>query len=424
MTSFDKAREAYAKFGVDVDAALKALSHVSVSLPCWQADDVAGFEKIQSSSSGGVAAIGGHPGRARNGAEIRADAEKAFSLIPGPHRFNIHAFYGEFGGASVDRDQIETQHFQGWIDWAKRLNIALDFNPTLFAHPKADDGFTLTNKDPTIRAFWIEHVRRCRVIAQDIARALQQPVTNNIWIPDGFKDICIDRVGHRQLLKDSLDRIFSDERIDKSLVFDAVEGKLFGIGIESCTFGSHDFYLGYAVQRSVGLCMDMGHFHPTESVGDKVSAVLAFLPRVLIHVSRAVRWDSDHVCIVNDDLNTLAEEVVRSNGLDIVGGLPRVVLAVDSFDASINRVGAWIIGARAVLRALLAALLQPLRHLKALEEGKKYFERLALLEECKAMPFSAIWDEFCRRQNVPVGRDWIASVAQYESKVLLKRSKL
>ena len=413
--AFELAKSAYAELGVDVDDVLKKMDAIALSIHCWQGDDVGGFEGLGEDLGGsGLAATGNYPGKARTPAELRQDYLKAFDLIPGNHRVNLHAMYGEFKGQKVDRDEIDAEHFQGWIDWARENNLAIDFNPTLFAHPNAKSGFTLSNKSQEIRDFWIRHVVKCREIANTIGKELGNPCINNLWIPDGSKDNSVDRAGFRALLLDSLDQIYAT-KLDKTNMLDFVEGKLFGIGSEAYVVGSHDFYLGYAIKNQIGFTMDMGHYHPTESVADKVSAILPFVPELLIHVSRGVHWDSDHVVIENDDLLSLAEEIVRSGALD------RIHLSLDYFDASINRIGAWVIGARATLRAILRAMLQPWDRLNDLEEGGHYFDRLALLEQLKSMPSGAVWDAYCLQKNVPAGMEWIRKINEYEKTILSKR---
>ena len=413
--AYELAEERYAELGVDVSAALRQLSTVSISLHCWQGDDVGGFERSGVGLGGGLAATGNYPGKARTPDELRADAEKAYSLIPGRHRFNLHAFYGEFGRRPVDRDQIGPEHFSGWIDWAKHIGIGLDFNPTFFSHPNAADNFTLTHTDPAIRDFWIAHGTACRRIGAAIGRSLGSPCVTNVWIPDGMKDTPVDRVSPRERLLTSLDAMF-DERIDPALNRDAIEGKLFGIGCESYTVGSHEFYLGYAVSRGKLLTLDSGHYHPTETVTDKISSVLMFLPEVLLHVSRGVRWDSDHVVVLNEELEAVAQELVRNGFLD------RVHIGLDYFDASINRVAAWTIGTRNMIKALLKALLEPTGTLRRLERGRDYTTRLALLEEMKTLPFGAVWDRYCEAAGVPVGSAWLSEIRTYEERVLAARS--
>jgi L-rhamnose isomerase len=414
--AYELARERYAGLGVDTDAALTRLRGVSLSLHCWQGDDVGGFERPGAElSGGGIQVTGSYPGKARTVDELRSDLHQAFSLIPGRHRLNLHAMYGEFGGQTVERDEIGPQHFQGWIDWARQEQLGLDFNATCFSHPRADAGFTLSSKDEGTRAFWIEHVTRCREIGAVFGRELNSPCIHNLWIPDGSKDTPVDRWGHRALLRRSLDEIYATVYSPVEMK-DAVESKLFGLGSESFVVGSHEFYLGYALSRGIMPCFDLGHFHPTESVADKISAVLQFSDELLLHVSRGVRWDSDHVVVLNDELRAIAEELVRGDALE------RVHLALDFFDASIHRVAAWVIGARATLRALLIALLEPVEALRALEQAGDYTARLALLEELKAMPHGFVWDYYCQQMGVPTERAWLAEVRAYEVQVTSKRS--
>ncbi len=409
------ARERYHEIGVNPEEAMKTLESIPLSLHCWQGDDVGGFETGGGVlSGGGIQATGQYHGRARNHVELRMDLQKAFSLIPGSHRLNLHAHYGEFGGKKIDRDAVEPAHFQGWIDWARDVGVKLDFNSTYFSHPKAEAGFTLSSKEAGVRAFWIEHAKRCRKISAEMGRQLHSPCIHDIWIPDGAKDITIDRWGHRELLKESLDDIFK-EQFDSEEMKDAVESKLFGIGSEYFVVGSHEFYLGYVVSRKKMLCMDMGHFHPTESVSDKISAVMQFSEELLLHVSRPVRWDSDHVVIMSDDVVSLTQSLVRCRLLN------RVHLALDYFDASMNRVGAYVIGSRAVQKALLFALLEPVSLLKENEEKGDFFARLALLEEMKSMPFPAVWNYFCLKMDVPVGTSYIDEIEKYDNDVLHRR---
>jgi len=413
--AYELARARYAQAGVDTEAALALLDTVSLSLHCWQGDDVAGFESPEAAlTGGGLVVTGACPGRARTVEELRADLDKAYSLLPGEHRLNLHAIYGEFGGARVDRDAIGLEHYQGWRDWAKERGLKLDFNATCFSHPKAAAGFTLSSKDAEIRAFWIEHVKRCRLIAAWMGREQGSACVHNLWIPDGSKEVSVDRHGHRRLLRESLEEIYATAYRPSELK-DAVESKLFGIGSESFVVGSHDFYLSFAVKHAVMICLDMGHFHPTESVADKLSSIMTFSPEALIHVSRAVRWDSDHVVILNDELRAVAEVIVRD------GLLGRVHLALDYFDASLNRVGAWVIGARATLKAMLLALLEPIRMLIEAEESGDTFRRLAALEELKSLPWGAVWDYHCVRNNVPPGWEWRRAVREYEEAVLRGR---
>lgn len=413
--AYDLAKQEYAEMGVDTDQALKKLDEVAISLHCWQTDDVGGFETPGAElGGGGIQVTGNYPGKARNLTEMRADLEKVMSLLPGKQRLNLHAIYGDFGGERVDRDQIEVKHFQSWIDWAKANQIGLDFNCTCFSHPKADDGFTLSSKNAENRRFWIEHTKRCRRIAAEMGKQLGTAAVHNIWIPDGSKDTPVDRFTHRALLKDSLDQIFS-EKLPEAFLKDAVESKLFGIGSESMVVGSHDFYLCYAAQNNKLICLDNGHFHPTEQVGDKISAVLQFVPELLLHVTRGVRWDSDHVVILNDEIQLIAQEIVRSNALH------RVKVGLDFFDGSLNRIGAYVIGTRAAQQAFLLALLEPTEKLKVWEEAGKNFERLALLELMKTKPFGAVWNYYCLQHNVPVAEDFITEIQAYETAVLAKR---
>jgi L-rhamnose isomerase len=410
--SFRLACQRYAALGVNVDRALQALARIPVSLHCWQGDDVGGFESLRAALSGGLVATGNHPGKARTPDELRADLEAALALIPGRHRVNLHAMYGEFGGRRVDRDEIEPAHFRNWIAWAKAGGLGLDFNPTCFSHPKAVDGFTLSHRDKSIRRFWIEHCRRSRLIGAAMGRALGTPCVTNVWIPDGFKDTPADRQAPRERLAAALDEVFAKPLPAKDNL-DSVEGKLFGIGAESYTVGSHEFYLGYAITRRKLLCLDAGHFHPTETIGDKISSVLLYLPELLLHVSRGVRWDSDHVVTLNDDLQAIAREVVAC-------GPQRIRLGLDYFDASINRVAAWVIGARTLLRALLLALLEP-PAIRAAELAGDFTTRLAWQEESRSLPFGAVWHHYCETQGVPVGEAWLADARRYEREILSNR---
>jgi L-rhamnose isomerase len=410
------AREQYAALGVDADAAIARLARIAISLHCWQGDDVGGFENPGASLSGsGLAATGNYPGKARTLDELRRDLDQALALIPGTHRLNLHAIYLETGGRPVDRNEIGPEHFQGWIDWAKARGMGMDFNPTFFAHPKAAGGFTLSHPDPGIRHFWVEHGMACRRIGEAIGRALGTPCVTNVWIPDGYKDTPVDRLGPRQWLKHSLDVMFA-EPIDPRFNRDAVESKLFGIGAESYTVGSHEFYLGYAVANGQILTLDTGHFHPTESVADKLSAVLLFVDEVLLHVSRGVRWDSDHVVTLTDELRALTEEIVRPGWLD------RIHVGLDYFDASINRVAAWAIGARALLKALLVALLEPADRLRALEREGDYTARLAMMEAVKALPWGSVWEFYCRQMNVPGEAEVLDTIRTYEREALALRA--
>jgi L-rhamnose isomerase len=410
------AKEVYAEHEVDVDAAMKRLEKIPVSIHCWQGDDVGGFETQGAElSGGGIQATGNYPGKARTIGELRSDIEKALSLIPGRHRLNLHACYLDNGGVFVDRDAIEPRHFQSWIDWAKRNKLGMDFNPTYFSHKNAADGFTLSHADKSIREFWIEHGIACRKIGAEMGKQLSTPAVTNFWVPDGYKDIPVDRTGPRERLAESLDKIFA-KKIDPKIHLDAVESKLFGIGAESYTVGSNEFYLGYSVTRRKLLCLDAGHFHPTEMISEKISSVLMFCPQLLLHVSRPVRWDSDHVVILDDELQAIAKELIRSGQMD------KVHIGLDFFDASINRVAAWVIGTRNMLKALLIALLEPFDELKMLEAEGDYTKRLALLEETKSLPWAAVWNYYCAQKDVPVGTDWIAEMKKYEATVLSKRN--
>jgi L-rhamnose isomerase len=410
-TAFQHACERYAEIGVNAAAAVEQLARTSLSVHCWQGDDVAGFEGI-SALGGGLAVTGAYPGKARSADELRADLDQAYALIPGRHRLNLHAFYAETDGARVDRDELEPRHFQRWIDWARAAGLGLDFNPTYFSHPKADDGFTLSHADEGIRQFWIDHGVACRRIASAMGQGTGTPAVTNVWIPDGFKDLPVDRRGPRERLSASLDAVFA-ETLENQL--DAVESKLFGIGSESYVVGSHEFYLGYAISRRKVLCLDAGHFHPTEGIADKLSAVFCWLDSVLLHVSRGVRWDSDHVVILSDDLQSIMDELV-------VGGyMHRTYIGLDYFDASINRVAAWVIGARATLKAMLRAMLQPIEELRAAEVAGDFTTRLALHEHAKSLPWGDVWRHFCEQENVPFGKKWLDVLNRYETGVLSKR---
>ncbi len=405
------AKERYAAVGVDTDAALEQLRNIPVSLHCWQADDVTGFENRGSDLTGGIQATGNYPGKARNIDELRADILKARSYIPGTHRLNLHEIYGEFGDEQVDRDQVEPRHFAGWIAWAKEHGLKLDFNSTSFSHPKSGD-LSLSNPDPAIRRFWIEHTKRCRAIAEEMGKAQGDPCIMNVWVHDGSKDQTVNRMEYRRLLKESLDEIFATKYDHMK---DCIESKVFGIGLESYTVGSNDFYIGYGASRGKIVTLDTGHFHPTESVADKLSSLLLFTPEVMLHVSRPVRWDSDHVTIMNDETLDLMKEIVRC------GALNKVHIGLDYFDASINRIGAYVIGTRATQKCLLQALLEPLAKLREYEAAGQGFERLALLEEAKSLPWNAVWDKFCAECGVPVGEAYIAEIQQYERDVTSKR---
>ena len=404
------AKERFAAIGVDTDAAIAKMNDIHLSLHCWQADDVAGFEN-SGSLSGGIQATGNYPGKARNIDELRADIAKVKTLLPGTHRLNLHEIYGDFGGEKVDRDQVEPRHFESWIQWAQENGMKLDFNSTSFSHPKSGS-LSLSNPDKGIRDFWIEHTKRCRAVAEEMGKRQGDPCIMNLWIHDGSKDITVNRMLYRSLLKDSLDEIFTQKYDNMK---DCLESKVFGIGLESYTVGSCDFYTAYAAQHNKIVTLDTGHFHPTESVADKVSSLLLFVPELMLHVSRPVRWDSDHVTIMNDDTLDLCREIVRCNAIDCVH------IGLDYFDASINRIGAYIIGARATQKCVLMALLEPIESLRKFEAADKGFERLAMLEELKSMPWGAVWDMYCLRSGVPVGEEYIADIEQYEAEITSKR---
>jgi L-rhamnose isomerase len=408
------AKERYAPLGVDTEQAIARLARIPISLHCWQGDDVGGFEAPEAALGGGLAVTGNYPGKARTAGELRSDLDRAYSLIPGQHRLNLHAIYAETGGQRVERNELRPEHFANWIDWAKTNKHGIDFNPTCFSHPMADSGFTLASYDESVRNFWIEHCIVCRQIGAHIGRELDNPCVTNIWIPDGLKDTPVDRKTPRLLLKESLDKILAAE-VDTQYNLDAVECKLFGLGSESYVVGSHEFYLGYALANDLLLCLDSGHFHPTEVISDKLSAVFTFLDEVLLHVSRGVRWDSDHVVTLSDELQAIMQELVRGDYLN------QVHIGLDFFDASINRVAAWVIGTRNALRALLLALLEPLDQLRNLEVSGNYTRRLALLEELKGLPFGAVWDYYCLQQDVPVGISFMDDIHAYEEHVLARR---
>jgi len=409
--AYEAAKARYKSFGVDTDKVIAALKEVPVSIHCWQGDDVTGLES-GGSLTGGIMATGNYPGKARTGDELRADIDKVFSLIPGKKRLNLHAMYAEFDGTRVDRDMIGIEHFSKWLDWAKKNDCGLDFNPSLFSHPMFKNDMTITHPDATVRKFWIDHCKRTREIANEFGKELGTPCVNNIWIADGMKDVPADRMSYRERLRDSLDDIFGKKYNRKHMV-DAVESKLFGIGSESFVPGSFEFYMGYAVKHNLALCLDSGHYHPTETIADKISSVLLFLDNVLLHVSRGVRWDSDHVTNLTDDTQLIARECVKA-------GLDRIFCALDYFDASINRIAAWVIGARAFEKALLIAMLEPAA-IREAEEKFDFTTRLALTEEVKQLPWGAVWDEYCVQCGTPAGFDWLEDVKQYETDVLLKR---
>ncbi|MBP3952229.1 L-rhamnose isomerase [Bacillus suaedae] len=411
---FELAKKEYEQWGINVEAAFAQLKNIPISVHCWQGDDVAGFEVNKSELSGGIDVTGNYPGKATSPEELRQDLEKALSLIPGKHRINLHAIYAETDGEAVERDQLEPKHFEKWVEWAKKHNLGLDFNPTLFSHEKAADGLTLSHPDPNIRQYWIDHCIASRKIGEYFGRELGTPCLTNIWIPDGYKDTPSDRLTPRKRLKESLDQIFS-VTIDETYNLDAVESKLFGIGSESFVVGSHEFYLSYALKNNKLCLLDTGHYHPTEMVSNKLSAMLLFNEKLALHVSRPVRWDSDHVVTLDDELKEIALEIVRN------GATEKVMIGLDFFDGSINRVAAWTIGTRNMIKALLFAMLMPNDHLRELQESGNYTRRLALLEEFKTYPFGAIWNEYCEQMNVPVKEQWLNDVEQYEKEVLLNR---
>ncbi|MBM7540308.1 L-rhamnose isomerase [Amphibacillus cookii] len=412
--SYHLAKQYYQKWGIDVEAALETLKKIPISIHCWQGDDVSGFEVDQQELSGGIDVTGNYPGKATTPEQLRKDIEQALQLIPGKHRINLHAIYAETNGEKVERDQLEPKHFQNWIDWAKKHQLGLDFNPTLFSHPKADDGLTLSHPNKEIRDFWIRHCQASRRIAEHIGKELGSQTLTNIWIPDGYKDTPADRLTPRKRLKASLDRIFSEE-IDERYNIDAVESKLFGIGSEAYVVGSHEFYLGYALKNNKLCLLDTGHYHPTEMVSNKISSLLLFSDKVALHVSRPVRWDSDHVVTFDDELKEIGLEIVRNDAID------KVMIGLDFFDASINRIAAWTIGTRNMLKALLYGLLMPNEQLKAYQEEGHFTDRLAILETFKTYPFGAIWDYYCQLMGVPVEMDWMQDVREYEKQELLNR---
>lgn len=411
--AYELAKESYAALQVDTDAVLEQLAQIPVSMNCWQGDDIAGFLFSDQALTGGIQVTGNYPGAARNGEELRSDAEFAMKLIPGTKKFNLHAIYAETE-KPVDLDSLEPHHFAGWINWAKEQNIGLDFNPTCFSHPMSESGFTISSADPAVRSFWIEHCRRSRKIGEAFGKSLGKPCVTNFWFPDGFKDIPIDREGPRRRMMTALDEVFA-EPIDQRYNLDAVESKVFGIGSESYTVGSNEFCLGYAVSRGKMICLDAGHFHPTELISDKIPTVLLFTDELLLHVSRPVRWDSDHVVIFDDELQNIAHSLVRTNLLG------RTHIGLDFFDGSINRVAAWAIGTRSMEKALLFAMLEPTKQLMQLELEGDYTARLALLEELKFYPYQAVWDYYCEKNGVPVREQWLSEVKRYEQSVLVNR---
>jgi len=412
--AYEYAKARYADLGIDVEKAVDQLDNISISLHCWQADDVKGFENKEGDLTGGIQATGNYPGSSRTVEELRKDIEKVLTLLPGKHRLNLHAIYGDFGGEFVDRDQIEPKHFQSWIDWANKVGIKLDFNSTFFSHAKSESGFTLSSPDKEIQSFWMEHLRRCRYIAAEIGRQQGSSCIHNIWIPDGSKDRTVNRFGYRANLKYALDTVLA-EKIDSKYLVDCIESKLFGLGLESYTVGSHEFYMGYGAKNNMVVTLDAGHFHPTEVISDKISSLLLFVPEIMLHVSRPVRWDSDHVVILDDELQHLTQEIVRAEALD------RVHVGLDYFDASINRIGAYVVGVRATQKAFLLALLEPIEKLRTFEANGQNFERLALLEEVKSLPWGDVYNYYCMKQGVTAGEAYIADIQNYEKEVTLKR---
>ncbi|MHB0864960.1 L-rhamnose isomerase [Paenibacillus sp. SEL3] len=413
INSYNEAKKLYENLGINVDEVLKRLSEIKISLHCWQGDDVKGFLFKDKELSGGIAVTGSYPGRARTPDELRKDLEKALSLIPGKHKVNLHAIYADTD-EKVDLDELEPRHFARWVEWAKEQGLGLDFNPTCFSHPKAADGFTLSHADQSIRSFWIKHCKASRKIAESFGRELGQTCVTNFWVPDGYKDTPVDRLSPRTRLMESLDEVFSEE-IDPQYNVDAVESKLFGIGSESYVVGSHEFYMGYALTRNKAVCLDAGHFHPTEVISNKISSILMFSEKLLLHVSRPVRWDSDHVVTLDDELLEIARELVRGDLL------PRTHIGLDFFDGSINHVAAWVIGTRNTIKALLRAMLEPVSQLKDTELAGDYTTRLALVEELKSYPFGAIWDYYCAVQNTPVREQWLTEVKEYEQGIMSQR---
>jgi len=414
LNSYLVAKEKYSEFNIDTDEVLSKLEKIAISIHCWQGDDVAGFENPDGMLTGGIQATGNYIGKAKTPEQLRGDIDKALTLIPGKHRLNLHAIYAETKGEKVDRDKIKPEHFENWVNWAKEKGMGLDFNPTCFSHPLSADGFTLSHPDKSIRDFWINHCKASRKIGEYFGRQLGTPCVTNYWVPDGFKDIPVDRLSPRIRLKESLDEIFSEE-ISSDYNLDAVESKVFGIGSESYVVGSHEFYMGYALKNNKLVCLDAGHFHPTEVISDKISSILTFSDELLLHVSRPVRWDSDHVIVLSDELKNIAEEIIRGNFLN------RTHIGLDFFDASINRVAAWVIGTRNMIKALLLAMLEPIDILRKYEDSGDFTSRLALLEELKTFPVGSVWDYYCMKLGVPVGTDWLEEVKKYESEVLSKR---
>ncbi|MCR5484492.1 MAG: L-rhamnose isomerase [Clostridiales bacterium] len=413
MERYSYAKEKYSRLGVDAEKAIEALSKVKISIHCWQGDDVKGFECSDGELSGGIAATGNYPGRAKNFEELTADIDKLLSLVPGKHKINVHAIYA-VTDEPVERNKLEPKHFEKWVEFAKKRGLGLDINPTLFSHPMASSGLTLSSPDENIRRFWIEHCIAMRRVGEYFGRELGIPCMNNIWIPDGLKDVPADRLGPRKRLKDSLDEILA-EKIDKKYLIDTVESKLFGIGVESYTVGSHEFYMNYAAKNDCICLLDNGHFHPTEIVSDKIPSMLLFADKIALHVTRGVRWDSDHVVTFDDELKEIAKEIVRNDALE------RVMIGLDYFDASINRVAAWATGVRNMQKALLYALLMPNAELKKLQDSGNFSKLLYMNEELKFYPFADVWDEFCKRENAPSGDEWFGEVEKYEREVLSER---
>lgn len=413
--NFEEAKKLYGQHGINVDEILTELERIKISIHCWQGDDVRGFLFRDQELSGGISVTGEYPGAASTPEQLRADLEKALSLIPGSHKVNLHAIYADTD-ETVDLDHLEPRHFQSWVDWAKEQGIGLDFNPTCFSHDKAKDGFTLSHADPAIRQFWIEHCKASRRIGAYFGEQLGQTCVTNIWVPDGYKDMPVDRMAPRKRLKDALDEIFAED-INPQWNLDAVESKLFGLGSEAYVVGSHEFYMGYGIRNNKLICLDAGHFHPTESIAGKLSSLALFTDGLLLHVSRPMRWDSDHVVIMDDELTEIGRELVRNNLLDVTH------IGLDFFDASINRIAAWVIGTRNTIKALLRAKLEPVDRLKQAELEGDYTTRLALTEEFKSYPFGAVWDYYCERMGVPVREEWLSEVKQYERDVLLKRTQ-
>ena len=420
LKAYEAAKVTYAGYGVDTDAVLKEMDSVSISLHCWQGDDVTGLEQDSGGTSGGIMTTGNHPGKARTGDELRADLDMAMSLLPGKQRVNIHASYAELDGEKTDRDRYETRHYSKWIRWAVDRGIGLDFNPSCFGHPMASGDMTLSSPDEKVRRFWIDHVKACRNIATDMGRACKSPCITNIWIPDGMKDLTPNRMMYRSILKKSLDEILSEKK-DPKFCKESLECKLFGIGSESFVVGSHEFYMGYIGDAKASgnddlmITLDMGHFHPTETIADKISSLLLFNKEILVHVSRGIRWDSDHVVISNEDVQEVMREIKRADAFG------RVHLALDFFDASINRISAWVVGSRATQKAILGALLEPTQLLKDAEDKGDYGSRLALSDDFRALPLGAVWNKYCIDNRVPAGTDWLEAVGEYEKNVLMKR---